>query len=544
MNKLEYEKLILPLVNLINDIEMDLVRNILNRIDNYDGIKGSLKWYTDKLVELKLLDKENIKVFDKNKNYFKKIIEDIAEGFGNHIDNLENLEKYYKKGLINVNPISLYESIAVNNLINEAISDTYDIMDLIKTKAIEGANEAYKNILNKAYIETSSGVYTYTEAMRKAIDEFSNSGIKAAHYKDGRSITIEAVTRRDVITRMNKLVGDCELEHAKELDTNLVYVDQHLGARVRTEYTKHDYEAHDEWQGKKYMIVGSNEEYDNLYDKTGYGEMLGLKGINCYHNMRPTWEWEWIPKQIDLKENAKVREILDKRNYYARKIRNLKHKKLNARMLNDSKEYKKISDEYIHTNQKYNLFLKENNLIRDYNREYITKKIINNTKNDNYTNITKEWLETAKPNSHKVVDRQCFEYDGIKYNVDNKNVVLDYSNKEKDVAEWLENTFGGEIYMIPRVNKPDGIMTADYLFRGEYWDLKTINGSGKRILEDSIKRKKRQSKNFIFDITNSKIEKYNLFDQLKKIYSSKTTNWVDKIIVKKDKDVSVVYKRK
>ena len=543
MNKLEYEKLILPLVNLINDIEMDLVRNILNRIDNYDGIKGSLKWYTDKLVELKLLDKENIKVFDKNKNYFKKIIEDIAEGFGNHIDNLENLEKYYKKGLINVNPISFYESIAVNNLINEAISDTYDIMDLIKTKAIEGANEAYKNILNKAYIETSSGVYTYTEAIRKAIDEFSNSGIKAAHYKDGRSITIEAVTRRDVITRMNKLVGDCELEHAKELDTNLVYVDQHLGARVRTEYTKHDYEAHDEWQGKKYMIVGSNEKYDNLYDKTGYGEMLGLKGINCYHNMRPTWEWEEIHKQIDLKENAKVREILDKRNYYARKIRNLKHKKLNARMLNDSKEYKKISYEYIHTNQKYNLFLKENNLIRDYNREYITKKIINNTKNDNYTNITKEWLETAKPNSHKVVDRQYFEYDGIKYNVDNKNVVLDYSSKEKDVAEWLENTFGGEIYMIPRVNNPEGIQTADYLFRGEYWDLKSISGKSKQVLYHSIYKKKTQSNNFIFDVVSPELDINELQKQIYKLYNRKDTEFLQKIILKKENDI-FVYKRK
>lgn len=28
--------------------------------------------------------------------------------------------------------------------------------------------------------------------------------------------------------------------------------------------------------------------------------------------------------------------------------------------------------------------------------------------------------------------------------------------------------------MIPRVNKPDGIKTADYLFRNEYWDLKEI----------------------------------------------------------------------
>lgn len=382
MNKLEYEKLILPLVNLINDIEMDLVRNILNRIDNYDGIKGSLKWYTDKLVELKLLDKENIKVFDKNKNYFKKIIEDIAEGFGNHIDNLENLEKYYKKGLINVNPISLYESVAVNNLINEAISDTFDIMDLIKTKAIEGANEAYKNILNKAYIETSSGIYTYTEAIRKAIDEFSNNGIKAAHYKDGRSITIEAVTRRDVITRMNKLVGDCELEHAKELDTNLVYVDQHLGARIRTPYMKNDYEAHCEWQGKKYMIDGSNDKYDNLYEKTGYGEMLGLKGINCYHNMRPTWDWEEIPKQIDLKENARVREILDKRNYYARKIRTLKHKRLNSKILGDKEEYKKINNEYIYTNKRYNSFLEENNLVRDYNREYVNNSWISSLTED------------------------------------------------------------------------------------------------------------------------------------------------------------------
>ena len=98
--------------------------------------------------------------------------------------------------------------------------------------------------------------------------------------------------------------------------------------------------------------------------------------------------------------------------------------------------------------------------------------------------------------------------------------------------------------MLPRVNKPDGIMTADYLFRNECWDLKTINGLGKRVLEDSIKRKKRQSKNFIFDITNSKIEKESLFQQLDKIYKSKTTDWVDKIIVKKYEDVLVIYKRK
>lgn len=163
---------------------------------------------------------------------------------------------------------------------------------------------------------------------------------------------------------------------------------------------------------------------------------------------------------------------------------------------------------------------------------------------ENYIDVTSEWIIKAKPNTHIVKDRKYFEHNGIKYKVDNKNIVLDYSNNEKEVAIWLENTFGGEIYMLPRINKPDGIQTADYLFRGEYWDLKTINGSGKRVLEDSIKKKKRQAKNFIFDITNSKIEKYNLFEQLKKLYNSKATDWIDKIIIKKDENASIIYIRK
>lgn len=124
-----------------------------------------------------------------------------------------------------------------------------------------------------------------------------------------------------------------------------------------------------------------------------------------------------------------------------------------------------------------------------------------------------------------------------------KEVVLDYSDKEKEVAEWLENTFGGETYMLPKVNKPDGIMTADYLFKNEYWDLKTIKGKGKRVIEDAIKKKERQSQNFIFDVTNSKIEERDLLNQLSKIYNSKTTEWVDKVIAKKDDNVIAIYKR-
>lgn len=49
---------------------------------------------------------------------------------------------------------------------------------------------------------------------------------------------------------------------------------------------------------------------------------------------------------------------------------------------------------------------------------------------ENYQDITEEWLKKATPNSHKVKSRNYFETrNRIKYFVDNKNVVLDYSKK-------------------------------------------------------------------------------------------------------------------
>ena len=545
MTKLELEQMLIPLVEIMDTIETDLILNILGRIDNYDGIKGSLAWYTEKLSELNLLNKNNLKIFEDNKEEIKKVITKLVNDCGKHVDNLDNLREYYNKGLLDVNPINLYNSYTINNLISEAVSETTDIMDLIQTKAIEGPSKSYKDVLNKAYLETSTGTYTYTESIRKAIDNFSQNGISLVNYKSGKTLSIEAVTRRDVITRMNKLNGTIELEQAKELGTNLVYVDQHLGARVRTKYTKHDYEAHAEWQGKKYMIDGSNDKYDNLYEKTGYGEMLGLKGINCYHNIRPTWEWEKVDERIDEVENAQKYYIFQKQRAYERRIRTLKRARKSLDIIKDKELLNKVNKEYKKTNIEYDYWLKQNKLTKDYNREYIAnKKDKIDIHTTNYRDITKEILEKATPNSNIVKDRQYFEHDGVKYQVDNKNVLLDYSNKEKEVAEWLENTLGGEIYMMPRVNNPTGIQTADYLFRGEYWDLKEIVGNGNHTLDSAIKKKKSQSSNFIFDVSNSKITIDSINNQLSLIYKSKDRKWVNKVIIKRNNDVIVIYKRK
>lgn len=438
MTKLEFERLLLPLVDIMNDIEMDMMRNILSRIDDYSDVKGTLKWLTDKLTETKVLDIANLETIKDKKKKIKTVIEEMAENCGYRVENIEKLYNYYEQGLLNVDPSSLYESTALRNMINNAIKDTDDIMELIQTKAVEGAKDTYMNILNKSYIETATGVYSYQEAIKRATDEFTKNGITAVHYKDGRTLSIEGVVRRDVITRMNKLSGDVEIEHAKELGTNLVYVDQHVGARMRTPYMKEDYEAHAEWQGEKYMIDGSNDKYDNLYEKTGYGEMLGLKGINCYHNLRPTFEWEEIPKRISLEENQKELDKLQKMRNTERKIRVLKRKRLIESQLGSKEEVKKIDSKLKTTNDIYDKWLNDNNLTRNYSREYIStnkyqfndnKHITSKTKDDEVDNIIGT-LKLSKE-EHKACSNV---YDAFKNN-NYENLSLNDIDTYKQIGE-------------------------------------------------------------------------------------------------------------
>lgn len=370
MERTKLENLLKPLIRIYDSIELEIIENMIQKIDNYDDVKGTLKWYNDKLLELGTFDKDNKKIIKKNKKAIKKALEELIEKGSRQIEYKDLLDDYYSKGLLEKNPIELFGSVAFNNVVNNALKDTDNILNLINTKVLEGSDKAYNFILSKAYIETSSGVYSYQQSIKNAIKEFSEMGIKTVHYESGKSIGIEAVVRRDVLTRVNKLVGDIDIENAKELGTNLIFVYAHKGARVRTPYMKNDYEAHAEWQGKVYMIEGSNNQYDNLYEKTGLNEMLGLKGINCRHEIRPFFDFEEMPKNISFEENEEAYKLQQKQRAFERKERQIK-RELEAFKIVDKEEYKKQQERLNVFNKKYDKWLKENNMKRDYAREYV-----------------------------------------------------------------------------------------------------------------------------------------------------------------------------
>jgi SPP1 gp7 family putative phage head morphogenesis protein len=158
----------------------------------------------------------------------------------------------------------------------------------------------------------------------------------------------------------------------------------------------------------------------------------------------------------------------------------------------------------------------------------------------NYRSVKDEWLNNVDPAKAKLTDRNFWEHGGKKYQVDGRNVVLDYSPKEKETAQWLSELLGRHVEMVPRVNYPKNISIPDYLVDGVKFDLKEISGSGKNVIDNASKKAKEQSENIVFDITNTPLSEDEIFELLDKVYKSGRRGLNTALIKKSDKLVDII----
>lgn len=162
----------------------------------------------------------------------------------------------------------------------------------------------------------------------------------------------------------------------------------------------------------------------------------------------------------------------------------------------------------------------------------------------NYIDVTNDWISKANPNSHEIKELNYWIINNKKHKVDGKKILLDYSKSELECAKWLENTFGGEIYMCPRVNTPEGIKTPDYIWNNDYWDLKEIKTGTKRVIDSRLNgQQKNQSSNYIIDISGNPLPNIAIVNQIKKIFTTKSRQWLNTIILIKNGKIIIILKR-
>ena len=107
---------------------------------------------------------------------------------------------------------------------------------------------AYQWALDNAVLQVQSGAISYNQAIRYAVKQLADSGIRVAEYESGHRDQIDVAVRRAVMSGVNQLCQRYAEQSMDYLETNLVEVSAHIGARDVD--GPNGWEAHTKWQGR------------------------------------------------------------------------------------------------------------------------------------------------------------------------------------------------------------------------------------------------------------------------------------------------------
>lgn len=334
---------------LVTEILVDLA----DRISHAHGMTSTAEYLNEKLREMSLhqawINQMLAKVLNTTEEEVEKLMEESTyKSTRSEIKNLE-AHGYDTSGLEFAAQIEKSTNVAKNELTN-----------LTRTTG-QLATAKLLNIYDQAYLQVSSGAYSYDQAVTNAVKKLAKDGLGEVTYPTGAKRTVEAAVRVAVRTSVAQNALKCEEDMLDDMDVNLVEVSSHLGARP----------SHAIWQGKIYWRKHPEGNYENFYEATGYGTPTGLGGYNCRHQHYAYFgeDDEQAYHHIDETLNKEAYEMEQKQRSLERKLRewDRKEKILNAGGVDSTEAkrwksyYKKKLDEHVKSS---NGFLK-----RDYAAE-------------------------------------------------------------------------------------------------------------------------------------------------------------------------------
>lgn len=298
------------LIEVYNDVEQDILRIIVKGLKKgikpervFQEIKDTVDGYNPKIEKVVQM------IFADSK---KKAVKDNAKMF--HVEQSENAEA-----------ISNNEA---NALIAPAIIAAMAVIKDLNRKVVNNAVNKY----TKEYQYTQSKYGDGLTRLQQVYGDLAKNGLSIYESFGGgksKNYKIENVLRRDVMYKVNQANAKVNMENFKKSSAKFVEVSSHPTARTATKYMTHPYEDHSSWQGQVYYSRDGEvvEGYEEFESTCGYGELLGIGGINCYHQFQMNYSGESSATEYSKKEVERQYALSQEQRGYERAIRKLKQAK-------------------------------------------------------------------------------------------------------------------------------------------------------------------------------------------------------------------------
>lgn len=274
------------LAELYRALEDTLLEEICSRLKAADRLNEvavqdirALRAHGIDLKEIKKAIRQASGISEKK---LKKLLDDVVE----------RNQKYYTE-VIDLAHITQPETLvdaATVDMIRRQTLDTFRNLTASMGFLVDAGRtvlppaKAYQWALDNAVMQIQSGAISYNQAIKSAVKQLAESGLKVVDYESGHRDQIDVAARRSVMTGVNQICAKYTEQSAEYLETPYFEVSAHAGARDVSGPSP--WSSHKDWQGKVYSIH-NGDIYPNIYEVCGLGYVDGLEGANCRHRRFP-----------------------------------------------------------------------------------------------------------------------------------------------------------------------------------------------------------------------------------------------------------------
>lgn len=274
------------LAELFRALEITLLEEICSRLKAADELNEvtvqAIRALRSHGIDLKEIEKAVLETSGISKTKLDKLLDDVVERNQKYYTELINLAHITQPGkLVDDAEVAAIKKQTIDTFRNLTASVGF-LVDAGRTMLPPA--KAYQWALDNAVMQVHSGAINYNQAIKTAVKQLADSGLKVVDYESGHRDHIDVAARRAVMTGVSQICAKYTEQSAEYLETPYFEVSAHSGARDKPGPSP--WSSHKNWQGKVYS-VRDGDIYPSIYKVCGLGAVDGLEGANCRHRRFP-----------------------------------------------------------------------------------------------------------------------------------------------------------------------------------------------------------------------------------------------------------------
>lgn len=280
------------LAELFRSLEDTLLNEICSRLKLADQLNEvtvqDIRALRSHGIDLKDIEKAVCKTTGISEKKLKELLDDVVERNQKYYTDLIDLAHVTQPETL----VSVEDTWAIYEQTKQTMRNLTRSMGFLVDagRTMLPPAKAYQWALDNATMQIQSGAISYNQAIKSAVKQLADSGLKVVDYESGHRDQIDVAARRAVMTAVNQLNRKYSEQSMDFLQTDLVQVEAHAGARDID--GPKGWENHKKWQGKLYRWAeftkkypdASKGEYPNFESTCGIGDVTGILGANCRHS--------------------------------------------------------------------------------------------------------------------------------------------------------------------------------------------------------------------------------------------------------------------